>query len=57
MMPVPIADPRAFVAANTRLTPVPHVPEIMLHVADEPVPSATSGSASLAGGRAEPVLI
>ena len=37
-MPVPIADPRAFVAANTRLTPVPHVPEIMLHVADEPVP-------------------
>ncbi len=33
-----IADPRAFILANTRLTPVPHVPEIALHVADEPVP-------------------
>jgi predicted nicotinamide N-methyase len=33
-----IADPRAFILANTRLKPVPHVPEIMLHVADEAVP-------------------
>jgi predicted nicotinamide N-methyase len=33
-----IADPRAFIAANTQLKPVPHVPEIKLHVADEPVP-------------------
>jgi predicted nicotinamide N-methyase len=33
-----IADPRAFIIANTRLTAVPHVPEILLHVADEPVP-------------------
>src|SRR2546421_333422 len=33
-----IADPRAFILANTRLTPVPHVPEVVLHVADEPVP-------------------
>jgi predicted nicotinamide N-methyase len=38
MMPVPIADPRAFIVANTRLTAVPHVPEILVHVADEPVP-------------------
>jgi predicted nicotinamide N-methyase len=28
----------AFIRANTRLRPVPHVPEIMLHVADEAVP-------------------
>jgi predicted nicotinamide N-methyase len=34
----PSADPRAFILANTRLTPVPHVPEIVLHVADESVP-------------------
>jgi predicted nicotinamide N-methyase len=34
----PSADPRAFILANTRLKPVPHVPEIMLHVADESVP-------------------
>src|SRR5262245_39076924 len=33
-----IADPRAFLLANTRLRPVPHVPEILLHVADESVP-------------------
>src|SRR5712691_9451157 len=33
-----IADPRAFIRANTRLKPVPHVPEIVLHVADESVP-------------------
>jgi predicted nicotinamide N-methyase len=33
-----IADPRAFLLANTRRTAVPHVPEIMLHVADESVP-------------------
>ena len=33
-----IADRKAFIRANTRLTPVPHVPEISLHVADESVP-------------------
>ena len=33
-----IADPSAFILANTRLKPVPHVPEIVLHVADESVP-------------------
>ena len=32
-----IADRKAFVRANTRLKPVPHVPEILLHVADESV--------------------
>lgn len=31
----PSADPRAFIRANTRLRPVPHAPEIVLHVADE----------------------
>ena len=31
-------DPRAFILANTVLRPVPHVPEIVLHVADESVP-------------------
>lgn len=30
-----IADPRAFIRAETRLLPVPHAPEIRLHVADE----------------------
>jgi predicted nicotinamide N-methyase len=30
-----IADPLAFIRAETRLLPVPHVPEISLHVADE----------------------
>ena len=30
-----IADPAAFVRAETRLRPVPHAPEIRLHVADE----------------------
>jgi predicted nicotinamide N-methyase len=30
-----IADRRAFVLAHTRLLPVPHAPEISLHVADE----------------------
>lgn len=34
----PLPDPRAFVAAETRLRPVPLVPEISLHVADEAVP-------------------
>jgi predicted nicotinamide N-methyase len=34
----PVADAGAFVRANTRLLPVPLVPEIMLHVADEAVP-------------------
>lgn len=33
-----IADPAAFVRAETRLRPVPLVPEIRLHVADEAVP-------------------
>src|ERR1044072_4607287 len=33
-----IADRKAFIRANTRLKPVPHVPEIVLHVADESVP-------------------
>ncbi|MBE7245867.1 MAG: methyltransferase [Actinomycetospora chiangmaiensis] len=28
-------DPAAFIRAHTRLLPVPHVPEIQLHVADE----------------------
>src|SRR3954453_18320615 len=32
-----IADRKAFIRANTRLTPVPLVPEISLHVADESV--------------------
>jgi predicted nicotinamide N-methyase len=32
------ADRKAFIRTNTRLKPVPHVPEIMLHVADEAVP-------------------
>jgi len=31
-------DPDRFVAENTRLLPVPHVPEILLHVADEALP-------------------
>ena len=31
-------DPAAFIAENTRLRPVPLVPEISLHVADEAVP-------------------
>jgi predicted nicotinamide N-methyase len=33
-----IADRKAFIRANTRLQPVPLVPEISLHVADEAVP-------------------
>jgi len=33
-----ITDRKAFILANTRLKPVPHVPEIVLHVADEAVP-------------------
>ncbi|MBB5045422.1 putative nicotinamide N-methyase [Rhodopseudomonas rhenobacensis] len=33
-----IADPSAFIEANTRLRPVPLVPEVMLHVADEALP-------------------
>jgi predicted nicotinamide N-methyase len=36
--PTAIADPAAFIRSNTRLRPVPLVPEIMLHVADEAVP-------------------
>ena len=30
-----IADPVAFILAETRLRPVPHAPEIALHVADD----------------------
>ena len=30
-----ISDPVAFIRANTRLLPVPHAPEIRLHLADE----------------------
>ncbi len=33
-----IADPTGFIRANTRLLPIPLVPEIVLHVADEAVP-------------------
>src|ERR1044071_3907433 len=33
-----ISDRKAFIRANTRLKPVPHVPELVLHVADEAVP-------------------
>jgi predicted nicotinamide N-methyase len=32
------ADPVSFIRSNPRLRPVPHVPEIMLHLADEAVP-------------------
>jgi len=32
---VTIADRRAFILANTRVLPVPHAPEIKLHLADE----------------------
>lgn len=31
----PIRDPLAFIRSHTRLRPVPHAPEIVLHVADE----------------------
>ncbi|MXQ11378.1 class I SAM-dependent methyltransferase [Microvirga makkahensis] len=30
-----ITDPEAFILAETRLLPVPHAPELVLHVADE----------------------
>jgi predicted nicotinamide N-methyase len=33
-----ITDPVAFIRANTRLRPVPLVPNIVLHTADEAVP-------------------
>jgi len=33
-----ISDRKAFIRTNTRLKPVPHVPEISLYVADESVP-------------------
>ena len=33
-----ISDPRGFILANTRLTPVPHAPEIRLWLADEVTP-------------------
>lgn len=32
---MPLADPAAFIRANTRLQAPPHVPEIQLHLADE----------------------
>jgi predicted nicotinamide N-methyase len=32
---MPIADSAAFIRAHTRLLPVPHAPEIRLHLADE----------------------
>lgn len=35
MKPAPREDRLAFIRANTRLRPVPHAPEIALHVADE----------------------
>lgn len=35
---MPIADPNAFILANTRLQPVPHAPEISLWLADEVTP-------------------
>lgn len=38
IVPPGIADPAGFIRANTRLRPVPHVPEISLYVADEAVP-------------------
>lgn len=37
-MPLAIDDPAAFVRANTVLQPVPHAPELSLHVADEMTP-------------------
>ena len=33
-----MSDHRAFILANTRLRPVPHVPELRLHLADESMP-------------------
>jgi predicted nicotinamide N-methyase len=33
-----LSDRKAFISANTRLRPVPHVPEISLYVAEESVP-------------------
>jgi predicted nicotinamide N-methyase len=36
--PPPLLDRAAFVRAETRLRPVPHAPEIALHVADEATP-------------------
>ena len=35
---MPVADPAAFILANTRLQPVPHAPEISLWLADEVTP-------------------
>lgn len=37
-IPVAVGDPAVFIIANTLLLPVPLVPEILLHVADEAVP-------------------
>jgi len=38
ILPRPISDRAAFIRANTRLRPVPLVPEISLYLADEAVP-------------------
>ena len=35
---MPIADPSAFILANTRFQPVPHAPEVSLWLADEVTP-------------------
>ncbi|KQW82930.1 class I SAM-dependent methyltransferase [Brevundimonas sp. Root1279] len=35
---MPIADPAAFILANTRFQPVPHAPEVSLWLADEITP-------------------
>ena len=37
-MPLATMDPPAFIRANTKLLPVPLVPEIRLHIAEESVP-------------------
>lgn len=37
-MPVTPSDPDAFIRAHTRLMPVPHAPELKLHLADEATP-------------------
>lgn len=34
----PVSDRTAFIRANTRLRAAPHVPEVMLHLADEALP-------------------
>ena len=53
----PSTDPRAFILANTRLKPVPHVPEIVLHVADESVPLWHKTEEELGAGRPAAALL